>query len=58
MKFAERRMTVEINIKGDPKEIATLVLEIQGRRNVDVSQLAINTNKLAESLKASLDWMK
>jgi len=49
---------MEINIKGNPKEIAALVVELQGRRNVDVSQLAINANKLAENLKESLDRMK
>lgn len=39
---------MEINIKGDPKEIAVLVVELQGRRSVDV-KLDLNGETIAKS---------
>jgi tRNA pseudouridine-54 N-methylase len=51
--FKKRKdLTMEIIIKGTPKEIAALVLEVQERRTCDTAELApLLQNALAEEMK-------
>ncbi len=47
-----RRM--ELTIKGEAKEIAALVLELQGRRKQEI-KLVVDGSKLSDAVKRGLD---